>query len=154
MTLDVIAHALRYAARGWAVFPCGWQDEARKHPLTKHGCLDASRDSSIIEAWWQRWPRANVAVATGAVSGTDALDIDPRHGGDVSLAVLVAQYGRLPTTIRAFTGGGGIMFCFVTCPASPMPGVDYLSASTLGGMAAISWLPPAFIRTAALMRGM
>jgi hypothetical protein len=112
MTSDVMVQALHYAERGWFVFPCGWQGERRKHPLTLHGCLDASRDSSIIEAWWQRWPRANVAVATGAVSGDDALDIDPRHGGDVSLAVLVAQYGPLPTTVRAFTGGGGSHILF------------------------------------------
>jgi hypothetical protein len=107
MTSDMIAQALRYAARGWAVFPCGWQGEGRKHPLTEHGFLDASRDFSVIEAWWRQWPKANVGLPTGALSNIDALDIDPRHGGDVSLAALEAQYGRLPTTVRAFTGGGG-----------------------------------------------
>jgi hypothetical protein len=62
----------------------------------------------VIEAWWgQRWPRANIGLATGAEPDFDALDIDPRHGGDVSLADLEAQHGRLPITIRAYTGGGG-----------------------------------------------
>jgi hypothetical protein len=108
MTSDIIAQALHYAARGWLVFPCGWQGERRKHPLTKRGFLDASRDSKVIEAWWgQRWPRANIGLATGAGPDFDALDIDPRHGGDVSLADLEAQHGRLPITIRAYTGGGG-----------------------------------------------
>jgi hypothetical protein len=69
--------------------------------------LDASADPSVIQAWWHRWPNANVALATGAVSGFDALDIDPRHGGDERLADLEVQHGPLPATIRAITGGGG-----------------------------------------------
>jgi len=103
----LISQALRYAARGWPVFPCGWQGERRKHPLTEHGFLDASRDPSVIEVWWRRWPAANIGLPTGAVSNFDALDIDPRHGGDESLAELEAQHGPLPFTIRAFTGGRG-----------------------------------------------
>jgi len=109
MTSEFVVRALRYAARGWLVFPCGWQGEGerRKHPLTKNGFLDAARDPSLIEAWGRRWPKANIGLRTGAASGFDVLDIDPRHGGDASLAALEAQYGRLPTTIQALTGGGG-----------------------------------------------
>jgi hypothetical protein len=107
MTSDTISQALAYAARGWPVFPCGWQGERRKQPLTQRGFLDASRDPSVIETWWCRWPEANIGLPTGAVSNFDALDIDPRHGGDESLAALEAEHGALPFTIRAFTGGGG-----------------------------------------------
>jgi putative DNA primase/helicase len=35
------------------------------------------------------------------------LDIDPRHGGDASLTSLIEQYGALPETLEARTGGGG-----------------------------------------------
>jgi hypothetical protein len=107
MTSQIIAQALGYAARGWSVFPCGWQGDRRKYPLTKHGFLNASRDPIVVQEWWHRWPNANVGLATGAVSGFDALDIDPRHGGDESLADLQVEHGPLPVTIRAITGGGG-----------------------------------------------
>jgi hypothetical protein len=40
------------------------------------------------------------------------LDIDPRHGGEESLAQLVSDVGeRLPNTLEAITGGGGRHFC-------------------------------------------
>ena len=57
-TLDA---ALRYAARGWPVFPC-----RGKIPLTPHGFHDASTDAATIEAWWRENPDALISVATGA----------------------------------------------------------------------------------------
>ena len=35
------------------------------------------------------------------------LDVDPRNGGDRTLAELIAKHGQLPETIQQFTGGGG-----------------------------------------------
>jgi hypothetical protein len=63
--------------------------------------------SKEIVAWFQRWPHANVAVVTGAVSALIVLDIDPQHGGAESLARIERTHGRLPETIEAVTGGGG-----------------------------------------------
>ena len=45
------------------------------------GCLSASTNSRRIGAWWDRWPDANVAVATGA-PGPDVLDVDVKPDGD------------------------------------------------------------------------
>ena len=42
--------------------------------------------------------------------------LTPRHGGDKSLAALVAQYGPLPKTRRARTGGGGEHLYFRLTP--------------------------------------
>ncbi len=61
----------------------------------------------VIEAWWARWPDANVAVVTGSVSGVAVLDVDPRSGGDDALAALEARWGQLPATVEARSGGGG-----------------------------------------------
>lgn len=96
--------ALGYVARGWHVVPVR---PSGKVPLTPHGVHDATTDPAIIAAWWARWPRAGVAIATGTPSGLIVLDIDPRHAGDDSLADLERRHGTLSDTPRVLTGGGG-----------------------------------------------
>jgi hypothetical protein len=49
------------------------------------------------------------------VSGTVVLDIDPRNGGEDSLAKLEERHGTLPATLTAHTGGGGL-HCFFRHP--------------------------------------
>jgi hypothetical protein len=61
---------------------------------------------------FERWPNANVAIATGLLSDTFVVDEDPRHTGDASLEALENQYGRLPETPTVLTGGGGLHFYF------------------------------------------
>jgi len=116
---DLGAAALAYSELGWHVLPChGARDDrctcgraacdrAGKHPLTAHGVHDASADPDTIRAWWQRWPWANVAVATGAASGLVVLDVDPRHGGDVALVDRVRRSGRLDYLAHVLTGSNG-----------------------------------------------
>lgn len=82
--------ALAYADQhGWPVFP-GRPDNPAcpnsrchecKAPLTSHGFEDASTDAGQIRAWWRRWPRANVLIATGA-PGPDVVDVDRKPDGD------------------------------------------------------------------------
>jgi hypothetical protein len=134
--------ALDYATRRWRVFPlhtirrgrctCGDRDcgrDAGKHPRTQHGLLDATTAEATIRRWWTRWPDANVAIATGAASGVWVLDVDPRHGGDDTLADLERQHGTLPPTITALTGGGGrhLLWKYTTpipTKANVLPGID------------------------------
>jgi hypothetical protein len=68
--------ALRFAEQSWAVLPTR---PATKAPLTDNGVHDASTDPDIITGWWERWPRANVAIAVEP-SGLVVLDIDPKPG--------------------------------------------------------------------------
>ena len=93
--------ALDYAARGVPVFPLVPRG---KTPLTPHGFKDATKDLAQIEAWWTQHPNANIGMPTGSVSGLDVIDVDPRNGGDASLAALTG----LPETPCTLTGGGGI----------------------------------------------
>lgn len=73
MSKEIMDAALNYAAMGWAVFPVS----KNKNPLTKNGCLDASKDPEVIKAWFTKYTGANVAIATGAVSGgLTIIDID------------------------------------------------------------------------------
>ena len=117
--------ALAYAERfGWPVFPA-----KGKVPLTPNGFRDATKDPSQIEAWWRQHPDANVAIPTGPTTGVDALDIDPRHGGEDSLDELVRQHGPLPDTAESLTGGGGRHVLFkhrggVKNAAAILPGLD------------------------------
>jgi hypothetical protein len=92
--------AAMYAANGWAVFPC-----AGKSPVTSDGFKGASALPGAVEAMWQAHPQANVGWALPI--GWFALDVDPRHGGDMSLLALQREHEPLPWTLRAHTGGGG-----------------------------------------------
>lgn len=118
-TAPLVNAALAYARRGWAVFPlhspmegacsCGKPDcrNTGKHPRTPKGLHDATTDESTIRKWWTRWPTANIGVVTGEASGMFVLDVDPRNGGDLTLARLEREHGTLPPTLVARTGGGG-----------------------------------------------
>jgi hypothetical protein len=116
--------AVVYARRGWAVFPCHAAGPVAgcscgvdcsspgKHPRVRGGLHSASTDASTIRGWWARWPRANVAIRTGATSGLVVIDVDPAHGGDESMAVLEGTYGPMPPgrTIRTGSGGRHLYF--------------------------------------------
>ena len=112
--------ALMYAAQyGWRVFPLHSVDNGActcgdakctgtkpgKHPRTPKGCLDATTDTGTIRGWWERWPDANVGIATGG--GLVVIDVDPRHGGDDGLVDLRRTLGDLPDTVECLTGSGG-----------------------------------------------
>ena len=100
--LDFLAQALELASLGWHVFPL---NRGAKTPMQGgRGYLDATTDPEAIRSWWTRFPDANIGIACGA-SGLVVLDIDPRNGGEDTLARLVARHGPLPATLEARTGG-------------------------------------------------
>jgi hypothetical protein len=116
--------ALRWAARGIAVFPC---KRATKQPLTKHGFNDATTDERKIQAWWTKWPKAMIGVPTGKASGIDVLDLDlkPDEGIDGRESV---SAGLSPLTVRTPSGGAHQYFRSegrVRCTTDVIaPGVD------------------------------
>lgn len=117
--------ALWYAGMGLAVFPV----QARgKAPLTPHGCKDAATVRKQIEVWWDRWPEANIGIATG--SGLMVVDVDSHEAdGKASMKEWEAVNGKLPMTWISRTGGGGLHVFFQTDEAvrnraGVLPGVD------------------------------
>jgi hypothetical protein len=110
--------ALSYAERDLYVLPlytrygdscsCGGADceHQGKHPRIRRGHHGASVDPAQIEAWFTAWPDANIGIAC-ARSGWLTIDVDPRNGGEQTLARLIAELGPLPSTLTARTGGGG-----------------------------------------------
>jgi len=132
----VLAAALRLAHR-LPVFPC----REDKRPACKHGFKQATRDPDGIVALWHGADAPLIGVPTGAVSGFDVLDIDPRHGGDEWLAL---SADALPITRHHFTRSGGRHILFrhaegVRNTASKIaPGID-----TRGCGGFVIWWPAA-----------
>lgn len=102
-----------------------------KHPRILNWPENATTLCVRIRSWWHRWPLANIGLATGEASGIVVLDVDPRHGGEVSLEELERRFGELPASVEAETGGGGRHLLFkhpgrtVTNSAGSLgPGLD------------------------------
>jgi hypothetical protein len=115
---ELLDAALQYASRGWRVFPIHTVDEGGcctchrtcsspgKHPRTKHGYKDATVSPPQIEAWWAKWPDANIGIATGMASGIAVLDVDGPAGMQ-RLVDLVRDSGTtLPATPCVVTARG------------------------------------------------
>ena len=128
-----------YGQEGYPVFPLHSAERGRcscgsatceapgKHPRIMRWPESATTAPALIRAWWRRWPEANIGLVTGAPSGLVVLDIDPRHGGQVSLEELESRLGPLPATPEVETGGGGRHLYF-RHPGSHVPN----SAGILG----------------------
>ncbi len=120
--------AASYLARGWSVLPLKRGD---KRPLIQWETLQRQRvDTATITQWFAHWPDANIGIVTGEISNLIVLDVDPKHGGDDSLAELERRFEKLPATVEARTGGGGrhLYFThpggFVPNRAGLMQGID------------------------------
>lgn len=124
-TPDMKAAALWYAHNGIPVFPC---KPRGKEPLTLHGFKDATTDPAQIEPWWNRWPRANIGIPTGATTRLLVVDCDPRNGGPETRGELVQRFGPIPETAEQETGGGGRHLAFHyaggAVPKSLADGID------------------------------
>ena len=143
----VLKAGVAYAKMGWRVIPLhtikngkctcskGQEcDSSGKHPRIVNWPNEATTDIGKITNWFTTWRDSNIGIATGSGSGFIVLDIDPRHGGDENLNDLQAEYGQLPDTIEALTGGGGRHLLFkhpggtvqnrVGVDESLAPGVD------------------------------
>jgi len=77
---------------------------------------------------------------TGKESGFFVLDIDPRHQGDQSLEDMKNEYGDLPKTVEALTGGGGRHLLFQypdngtkICNTTKLAGFDGIDVRGDGG---------------------
>lgn len=115
-----LAEAAYFIRRGWAVLidhdvsagrcSCAEGPSCRtpgKHPREGGWQNNPLRDVDEVAQRLERWPEANLGIATGPASGFWALDVDPKNGGDVALAELERTHGPLPYTQVHRTGSGG-----------------------------------------------
>ncbi len=89
------AAALEYARGGFAILPVG----LNKRPLNPNGVSGASSDPAQVEAWWDRWPEANVAMCPLS-SGLVAVDLDPGWSQSDIDKLELPDTGMIATTPR------------------------------------------------------
>jgi putative DNA primase/helicase len=156
--------ALRYALRGWRVFPlhglvngactCGRScSSPGKHPLVRRGLYEATTDAHQIEEWWRGWRSANIGIATGSESGIVVIDID-LPAAVASLDVLIDM--GLPVTLAGVTGGGGLHLIYMCADdtlgnsAGRLPGIEgELSGIDLRANGGYIVAPPSIHRSGA-----
>ena len=125
----------------WPVFPlhdvrrgyCSCRDgkaceRPGKHPRTRHGYKDATRDLELIELISEEVPYANIAVPTGSASGIVVVDIDGERG-EKSLQTLAERNFVLPETATVRTGNGRHLYYrhvsgLRSSASLLMPGID------------------------------
>ncbi len=80
-----------------------------KHPRIKGWQTDASTNPEQIRKWWQKWPNANIGIATGAESGLFVVDVDGEAGRS-SVQELIDEQDWQPDTLTATTGKGSHLY--------------------------------------------
>jgi hypothetical protein len=128
-----------YAALGYAVVPmhaaglgggCSCPDpgcpDPGKHPRLRGWTRLATSDPAVAGQWWQRWPDANLGLATGR--RFDVLDLDGDQGVEALRVVLeIAPIEHPGPVVR--TGGGGSHLLYAPTGLGNrvglLPGVDW-----------------------------
>lgn len=128
---------LFYASLGLRVFPL--QPRSKIPFRGSRGCHDATTDPGQIRAWWERWPDANLGIATGHL--VDVVDIDGPDGV-ASWAELVDE---LPPTLGSVStprAGGTHLYVAaagVRNGAKIAPGLD------IRGLGGYVVAPPSYV---------
>jgi hypothetical protein len=107
--------ALKYAERGLTIFPVWWIEGATcacgmsgcsegKHPIIGGGFKHASGNPDVINAWFKKWPKANIGCLPGA-SGYVVLDLDGPIGMESARALGLLAEPTLETQSGRVDGG-------------------------------------------------
>lgn len=99
---DRLAAAIFHQSHGRSVIPAA----PNKTPLVKwKRYIDEIPSEAQIMEWWSKYPNANLAMITGAISKLIVLDLDIKHGR-------TSKEFDLPATACAKSGSGGEHFYF------------------------------------------
>jgi hypothetical protein len=99
-----------------------------KHPVIASWQAAATIDLGTIKKWSNKYPNANIAIATGKKSGLTVVDVDG-HAGEESIRLLIEKHQALPETVEVETGSGGTHYYFTYHPEFKnsvrfLPGLD------------------------------
>lgn len=120
--------AIRYAQRGWYVFPLLPRSKHPNGDLVREGYQEASNWPPDCLYWWERSPDANIGIACHQ-SGLLVVDVDERAGGFDTLAEFEQRHGAVPKDfLHQITPTGGEHLVFrhpqVSLKGQLGPGVD------------------------------
>ncbi len=131
-----LSEALRLAADGYEVFPCG-HNKAPLGALAPNGCKDATSDPETIKRWWGTNPNANVGLVCNGLVAVD--DDRPKKDLPAWLADDPDKAYDLAGVPLQQTPSGGRHY-FFRQPESKQrrarqqkPTVDYVAMMNLGG---------------------
>ena len=107
--------ALKYAEKGLTIFPVWWIVNGAcacgmggcsegKHPVIGGGFKHASSHPDVINAWFKKWPQANIGCLPGA-SGYVVLDLDGPTGMDSARKLGLLSEPTLETKSGRADGG-------------------------------------------------
>jgi len=131
--VKMVHHALKYAELGWKVFPVAPGGKKPLIPKSQGGTgfKDATDDPEQIREWWDKYPDANIGLATGKESGVLVLDFDLYKDPD-TLISFQESFGALPETYVQESPRGGRHYFFryngfefvKSCASRLYPNVD------------------------------
>jgi Bifunctional DNA primase/polymerase, N-terminal len=106
MVMNFLDAAADLVSLGFKVFPLV---SGRKLPLIKAWQRQASDELEVITAWADRWPDANIGIATGVKSGVIVIDVDKKEckDGQATLDALTKKGRTLPSSPIVLTPTGG-----------------------------------------------
>lgn len=122
------AQAYKYlVADGFSVIPVGKDKRPLLASWKKYQTEPASE--AELEAWWKRWPDANIGIVTGEISGITVVDVDIHKG---------ASAFPFPPTYTVRTGNGGLQLYYKYHPglsvsANAYPEFPHIDIRSDGG---------------------
>lgn len=104
--------ALDYVGRGFEVFPVN-PEKKQSHKAEEYSGTKWGKTSDPDQVWkdWQKWPNANVGIATGQGSGFWAIDLDVKDNGLEAWKKFCGDLD-LPQTVTVRTPSGGRHYWF------------------------------------------
>ena len=102
--------ALKAIDRGWNPIPVKFKSKTPSRAWKEFQDRRVNKDE--IQELFPDNEANNMGIVTGKISGLCVLDIDKKSGGFETLENLTAEFGSLPQTPTAITGGGGRHFYF------------------------------------------
>jgi len=115
---DVLAAALRYARRGWKVFPtrAGGKNPHKSAQHSNGRNWGMTSDEDEIRRDYATWPEAGVALPTGRDNMFFVVDVDSPEGHDhdgiANFEAAQREHGVVPETQMARTPSGGVHYFF------------------------------------------
>ena len=129
--------ALQYASMGLRVFPVvkgskGSTINGKSGQLLRSWKDEATADPFVISGWWDKWPDADICIATGNGLVVIDLDVKGHEDGTVSLMEWCTRNGFMSPTATVRTKSGGQHHYYLVQGSYPnsrghMPGIDIRS---------------------------